>query len=60
MTAAQAEVDRATAAALRREAEQELSVFAARMPAEARAQAVDAVFQRLLRESLALPTIRYA
>jgi hypothetical protein len=60
MVAARAEVDQATAAALRREAEQELSVFAARMPADARAQAIDAVFLRLLRESLGLPTIRYA
>ena len=59
MTIARAEIDPATLASIRREAEQELAGFGARMPAEARAQAMDAVVQRLVRESLVLPTIRY-
>jgi len=46
-------------ASMRREAEQELAGFGARLPADARTQAIDAIVQRLMRESLALPTIRY-
>ena len=56
---ARAEIDPALLASMRREAEQELAAFGARMPAEARTQAMDAIVQRLVRESLALPTIRY-
>jgi len=59
MSIARAESDPAMLASIRREAEQELAEFGSRMAAEARAQAVDAVVRRLLRESLALPTIRY-
>jgi hypothetical protein len=59
MQVARAELDAAVRSALQRDAEQELSGFGQRVPAAARAQAIDAVFQRLLRESLALPTIRY-
>lgn len=57
--AAQADLDEATAAALAREAEEELAAFGARMTTEARARAVDAAYQRLVRESLGLPIIRY-
>lgn len=59
MACARAEVDPAADAAFRREAEQELSGIAARMPGGARSQAIDAIVQRLVREALALPTIRY-
>jgi hypothetical protein len=45
---------------LRREAEQELSGLGGRMTAEARARAVEAAYQRLVRETLALPTLTYA
>jgi hypothetical protein len=57
MTAARGEVDRAVLDALTREAEQELSAFADRMPAEAYARAVAAARDRLLRERLGLPEI---
>jgi hypothetical protein len=60
MAAAIADLDPSTTAMLRREAEEELAGFGARMPADARAGAVDAAFQRLVRESLGLPTVRYA
>jgi hypothetical protein len=59
MAAAVADLDAVSAAALRREAEEELVVFGSRMPPEARAQAADAAYQRLVRESLGLPTVRY-
>jgi hypothetical protein len=59
MAAAAADLDAPAAAALRREAEEELAGFAARMPVDARARAVDAAYQRLVRESLGLPIIRY-
>jgi hypothetical protein len=59
MALARADVDLATEASFRREAEQELSGIGARVPADARAQAIAAIVQRLVRESLTLPTIRY-
>jgi hypothetical protein len=59
MVVARAEIDAAALASMRREAEQELAGFGARLPADARTQAIDAIVQRLMRESLALPTIRY-
>jgi hypothetical protein len=59
MDAATREVDAATAAALKREAEAELAPFGARMAPDARAQAALAAFERLLRESLGLPVIRH-
>lgn len=46
-------------AQLTREAEEELAGFLARMPESARAQAVGAAEDRLLRERLSLPRIRY-
>lgn len=57
--AALADLDEATAASLAREAEEELAAFGSRMTAEARARAVEAAYQRLVRESLGLPMIRY-
>ncbi len=59
MDAAAREVDAASAAALRREAEEELVPFGSRMAPEARAQATHAAFERLLRESLGIPIIRH-
>lgn len=59
MGAAMAEVDAGTLAGFRREAEQELAPFQSRMPPDARVQARDAAVERLVRESLGLPTIRY-
>ena len=59
MDAATAGLDAPALAAFTAEAEQELAPFGSRMPAEARAQARDAAVQRLVRESLGLPTIRY-
>jgi len=44
---------------LRMEAIEELAPFGARMPAEARARAMQAAFQRLVRETLGLPTLTY-
>jgi hypothetical protein len=41
------------------EATEELAPFGARMPAEARARAIQAAFQRLVRETLGLPTLTY-
>lgn len=52
-------VDAVTAAALRKEAEAELSAFLPRMTAEARRQAIAHAVDGLLRESLALPTLTY-
>ena len=59
MAAAIADLDPAAAATIRREAEEELAGFGGRMPIEARARAVDAAYQRLVRESLGLPIVRY-
>ena len=58
MDAATREVDAATAAALRREADAELAPFGSRMAPDARAQATTAAFERLLRESLGLPIVQ--
>jgi hypothetical protein len=59
IAAAIADLDEASAATLRREAEEELAGLGPRMPGDARARAVDAAFQRLVRESLSLPIVRY-
>jgi len=59
MAAAVADLDRVSAASLRGEAEEELAVFGSRMPPQAREQAADAAYQRVVRESLGLPTVRY-
>jgi hypothetical protein len=47
------------AAELRVEAERELAVFGARMAPDARAFAVQAAFERLVREAAALPIVAY-
>jgi hypothetical protein len=57
--AAAAELDRDAIAAARREAEAELAPFGSRLSPEMRSQAVEAAFERLVRESLGLPTLRY-
>jgi hypothetical protein len=57
--AAAAELDREAVATARREAEAELAPFGSRLAPEVRAQAVDAAFERLVRDSLGLPQIRY-
>jgi len=57
--AAVRELDSRTAAELREEAVRELASFGERIMPEARAAAVQAAFERLVRESAALPSIRY-
>ena len=57
--AAAAELDPQSVATARREAEAELAPFGARLAPEVRAQAVEAAFERLVRDSLGLPQIRY-
>ncbi len=57
--AAAAELDEAAVATARREAESELAPFGSRLAPEVRAQAVEAAFERLVRDSLGLPTVRY-
>jgi hypothetical protein len=59
MDAAIVDLDDASAARLRREAEEELAGFGARMTSDARIAAVEAAYQRLVREALALPIVRY-
>lgn len=59
IAAALADLDAARSASLRREAEQELSGVGGRMTPEARARSLDAAYQRLVRETLALPTLSY-
>jgi hypothetical protein len=59
MDAAGREVDAATAASLRAEAQAEMAPFGSRMAPEARERAVGAAFERQLRESLGLAVIRY-
>jgi hypothetical protein len=44
-------------ARLREDAAAEIAPFAARMDAEARARAIDAAYERLLRETIGLPTL---
>ena len=59
VAAAVAELDPDALATARREAEAELAPFGARLAPEVRAQAVEAAFERLVRDSLGLPQIRY-
>jgi hypothetical protein len=59
LAAARDEVDQPGGAALRAEAETEIAPFAARMPAEARARAIDAAFDRLLRDAIGLPVLSH-
>ena len=57
LDAAREEVDESRRDALRAEAETEIAPFAARMAPEARAKAVEAAFDRLLRDAIGLPMI---
>jgi hypothetical protein len=50
-------LDAERAARFRAEAEQELAPFGARIPPDARARALSAAFQRLVREACGLPTL---
>ena len=59
MRVAAAELEPDALATARREAEAELAPFGSRLSPEMRAQAVDAAFERLVRDSLGLPQIRY-
>jgi hypothetical protein len=45
--------------ALKKEASEELAPFGARMPADAKARAIEAAFVRLVREASGLPTLTY-
>ena len=56
---AAAELDANALASARREAEGELASYGAWLAPEARARAAEAVFERLVREALGLPTLRY-
>jgi hypothetical protein len=57
--AAASELDPEALATARREAEAELAPFGSRLSVEMRARAVEAAFERLVRDSLGLPQIRY-
>jgi hypothetical protein len=57
LDAARGEIDPPQKAALLAEAETEIAPFAARMAPEARARAIDAAFDRLLRDAVGLPVI---
>jgi hypothetical protein len=57
--AAAAELDPGARETARREADAELAPFGSRLAPEMRAQAVEAAFERLVRDSLGLPQIRY-
>jgi hypothetical protein len=59
MEAAIADLDRASTANFEREAQAELAGFGSRISPDARAEATRAAFERLVREALALPTVRY-
>jgi hypothetical protein len=59
LDAARADLDDPRRAALRVEAEAEIAPFAARMTAEARARAIDAAFDRLLRDAAGLPVLAH-
>jgi hypothetical protein len=57
--AAAAEVEPETAARAQQEAEAEIAPFGSRMAPDVRARALQAAYERLIRESLGLPTLRY-
>jgi len=59
LTAAREQVDAARRAAMRAEAEAEIAPFAARMAPDARARAIDAAFDRLVRDASGLPVLRH-
>jgi hypothetical protein len=57
LEAARTEIDQPRRASLLAEAETDIAPFAARMTAEARARAIDAAFDRLLRDDVGLPVL---
>jgi hypothetical protein len=59
LDAARAEIDDDRRAALAAEAQTEIAPFAARMTAEARAKAIDAALDRLLRDAIGLPILAH-
>ena len=59
MEAALGDIDDSTAGSLREEASAELAAFGSRMPPDVRVRASEAAFERLVRESLRLPTLAY-
>jgi hypothetical protein len=59
LDAARDEIDDTRRAALVAEAQTEIAPFAARMTADARALAIDAAFNRLLRDAVGLPVISH-
>ena len=59
LDAAREELDAAAATDLQAEAEVELAPFGDRIPPEAKARALHAAYERLLREALALPVLVY-
>jgi hypothetical protein len=59
VSSARHEMDEASAAQLLREAAEELAPFGARMAADARRHALDAAFERHVREAFALPVLIY-
>jgi hypothetical protein len=59
LDAAREEIDDARRAELIAEAQTEIAPFAARMTADARVRAIDAAFNRLLRDALGLPVISH-
>jgi hypothetical protein len=59
LTAARADVDPANARALQAEAAAEIGTFAARMSDDARARAQALAYDRLLRDALKLPVVRF-
>ena len=59
LAAAVLEIDPHQAQALKREAEAELAPFGSRMAPEVRDRAVGAAHQRLVREALGVPVLRY-
>lgn len=59
MAAAGSEMEPGAAAEALREAESELAVFGSRMAADVRARAVQAAYERLVRDILGLPVLRY-
>ena len=54
-----AELDDGRRSKLREEAAEELAPFGSRMPADAKARALEAAFERLAREAAGLPDLRY-
>jgi hypothetical protein len=59
LSAATGELDQRRTDELMSEAVAELAPFGSRMPADARQRAIQAAFQRLVREASALPTLAY-